>query len=244
MMSSDLEALRPRGPQRELSHPLAYNWWQERLAAEFFGPEQSGTLVFFFIDSAELERLHDPSQATDLCQAVSSRLLWNGDLFGSVTSDVARWRRGTQADPPPCLPLLAATVLAAVNMYAPMGPGAPAYYPRLAEILKPPGPAAPWHRDKLERRYNDVKDLWICLDHWLADCGDGRGVSTIRQGPLTKIGYALSQAIIRATDHPILEEFFRTPGVGSLAPIDGSRLLRELDGLAVAAAAPGAGVGG
>ena len=228
MVSSDLAELRPRGQQRELSRPLAYSWWQERLAAEFFGPERCGAPVLFFIDSAELERLQDPSQATDLCQAVSSRLLWSGDLFGPVTGDVARWRRGAQADPPPCLPLLATTVLAAVNMYAPMGPGAPAYYPRLAELLKPPGPSAQWHRDKLERRYNDVKALWICLDHWLADRRGGRGVSTIRQGSLTKIGYALSQAIIRNQDHLILEEFFRTPGVGSLAPIDGARLLREL----------------
>src|SRR5690606_17891238 len=55
-----------------------------------------------------------------------------------------------------------------------------------------------------------------------------RGLSTIRQGKLAKIGFAQSQAVVRASDHVALTRFFRAIGVNEGYVETPDRILRDL----------------
>ncbi|MFQ6197701.1 hypothetical protein [Streptomyces sp. NPDC000405] len=211
------------------SYWAAFEWWQSRLASEFFGEDRKGTPVLFFIDKAELLALQGQTAAEELGTAVSAVLAWHGNPYRPVADRCRIWRRGKRQDPPPCLPLLAAAVLAAANMRrTTAGPGASAYYARLAEVLQPPWGGGQ-HQKPLQSHYDTVVELWTCLDEWLQEQAGARGISTIRKNPTyTKIGYAQSQALIRASDHAALNRFFEAARLTPGQPTEGARLLRDL----------------
>lgn len=208
--------------------PIAsYEWWQAHLARKYFGPEQANRPVLFFVDSYEVEsgELEEVRPAS-LAEAVSALLNWRGNPYEPVARRTESWKRGSREEPPPCLPLLAATVFAAVQMRARRGAGAPAYYDRLAEILKPAVPVD--HYDKLLADHRGtVKLLWHDLDDWLAAQGGRRGVATLRRVTKTSfISYAKSQAIMRMSDLPALGDFLRS--IPDADRVPGSQLLEHL----------------
>ncbi|MFJ8627851.1 hypothetical protein ACIRD3_34135 [Kitasatospora sp. NPDC093550] len=207
----------------------AYEWWQTRLAEAFFGGHRKDTPVLFFINDNELRELQGSAEVQGLSTAVSSVLGWHGDPYQPVSDRCRVWKRGKREDPPPCLPLLATAVLAAARMQrTEAGPGAPAYYARLAEVLCPSW-GGERHRKPLESNYEAVVGQWLCLDEWLREQGGARGLSTIRRNPaLRKIGYAQSQALVRASDHAALRRFFRSENLSPGQEVHGRRLLEKL----------------
>ncbi|MFF0033332.1 hypothetical protein ACFYS7_35130 [Streptomyces avermitilis] len=209
----------------------AFEWWQTRLASAFFGKNRGGSPVLFFIDQKELRTLQGQNGAAELGLTVSSVLAWHDNPYRPVTERCRAWRRGKREDPPPCLPLLAAAVLAAANMAkTAAGPGATAYYARLAEVLQPRwSRGTGHHRKPLQDYYSAVVEQWEWLDAWLREHGGKHGISTIRKHPTyTRIGYAQSQALVRASDHAALHRFFQAAGLPPGEPADGARLLRDL----------------
>ncbi|MBM4822108.1 MULTISPECIES: hypothetical protein [Streptomyces] len=199
------------------------------MAREFFSEDRAGTPVLFFLDEPELVALRGGEDVEQLGPAVSSVLSWHDNPYAPVSERYRAWKWGKREDPPPCLPLLGSAVLAAANMRRTVqGPGAPAYYARLAEVLHPPW-GGEQHGQRLERHYEAVADLWVELDGWLREKGGTRGLSTIKRNPArSKIGYAQSQALVRASDHAALTRFFQTTGVTPNQAVDGARLLGDL----------------
>ncbi|KAA9375498.1 hypothetical protein F5972_27495 [Microbispora cellulosiformans] len=208
----------------------SYNWWQARLATEFFGPERAGRPLLFFIDDEKAADLHRDAPpnggVSDLCTAVADEVIdWLGDAYRQAFSAVLAWKRSSREDPPPCLPLLAVSVLAATRMRGSGGRGAHSYYARLAELLSPPS----WfNRDRCEKHlqddYSTVVDLWMYLDEWLKEQGGTRGHSTLHVSKgRERIGYAQSQALICAADQDRLLPFLR-----ERRGRDATVLLREL----------------
>ncbi|MET9606628.1 hypothetical protein ABZZ17_16360 [Streptomyces sp. NPDC006512] len=223
-----------RSDDQPSSYWAAFEWWQARLAGEFFGEHRRDTPVLFFIDKAELLTLRGEDEVEELGTAVSSALAWHGNPYTPVVDRCQSWRRGKREEPPPCLPLLAAAVLAAANMQRTEGvAGAPAYYARLAEVLQPPWGGGQ-HRKPLENHYAAVVDQWGYLDEWLREQAGARGLSTIKENPTyRKIGYAQSQALVRAADHAALIRFFMGSGLSPSQPVNGARLLEKLKGWSV-----------
>ena len=95
-----------------------YEDWQQRLSDAFLFPHQGPTV--FFLDEKELNRICPESvdAPADLVTAVRSRLSLSGGriLFRQIMTEFRRWQRGSQVDPPPVLPLMAVSVLAATRM--------------------------------------------------------------------------------------------------------------------------------
>ncbi|GHG50400.1 hypothetical protein [Streptomyces griseocarneus] len=207
----------------------AYEWWQSRLAREFFSKDRKDAPVLFFIDKAELLTLQGQDEVEELGTAVSSVLAWHGNPYRPVADRCHIWGRGKREDPPPCLPLLAAAVLAAASMRrTTAGPGASAYYARLAEVLRPSWGGGQ-HQKPLQVHYGAIVEQWECLDEWLREQGGARGISTVRKDPTyTKIGYAQSQALVRASDHTALNRFFQAARLSPGQRADGAQLLRDL----------------
>ncbi|MET8297588.1 hypothetical protein ABZW02_26545 [Streptomyces sp. NPDC005180] len=216
-------------PRRPNSYWSAFEWWQDRLARAFFGEDRKDTPVLFFIDQAELKTLQGGHPVEELGTAVSSVLAWHNNPYTPVVDRCLSWRRGRQEGPPPCLPLLAAAVLAAANMVrSERGPGAPAYYTRLAEVLRPSW-GGDQHDGRLKSHYEAVVVLWGYLDEWLRGQKGAHGLSTIRENPTyRKIGYAQSQALVRVSDHAALIRFFQACSLSPGQPVSGALLLREL----------------
>jgi hypothetical protein len=195
----------------------SYRSWQDALETRYL-PESPGAWVIFFVDDEELRylapRADDP--ASDLAAAAGEMLTWSrGDVFLPVRRQAAQWRLGPQADPPPVLPLLAASVLAASRMHADAQVAANNFYLRLAQVLRPglPPPVQEQARRQLIDRADDLAAFWRDLDRWLRDNG-GRGRSTIRaHSKLTRIGYPLSQAVVRWSDRAVLTHFFAALGL-------------------------------
>ncbi|OKJ52582.1 hypothetical protein [Streptomyces sp. CB02261] len=207
-----------------------YQWWQHRLEQEFFSESRAGTPVLFFLGEPEMLALRGSAPVEPLDSAVSAVLAWHGDPYEPVAERCAAWKRTQRTDPPPCLPLLGSAVLAAANMRRTTpGPGAPAYYARLAEVLRPPW-GGQLHEQRLKHYYRTVADLWNELHTWLGEMDGARGLSTIRPNPArSKIGYAQSQALVRASDHAALTRFFKISAeVTPDRKVDGARLLQDL----------------
>jgi hypothetical protein len=193
-----------------------YEEWQSLLSDAFLLPHDGPTVLF--LDDSEISRLLPGAEdaSRHLGEAVRSRVrLSEGrSMFSSLTAAYRQWQRGSQSEPPPVLPVVAITVLAATRMRSDSEARSTNYYLRLAQALLPDAT-----RGETETLRNDLREggafldaveMWRGLHSWL-EAQDGTvGVSTIRDHPhLQRIGYPLSQALVRQSDRLALTRFFQ-----------------------------------
>lgn len=211
-----------------------YSWWQNALASEFF-KAQDGPLVVFIDD--DVLRMIAPGMddpASDLAQAVRDA---SSPTPGGYFSRVARarrvWTLHDRDAPPPVLPVLAISVLAATRMRSDGQVLSTNYYRRLAESIEPGANDMRVAQLKAEvggTAFLDVVDMWCALDEWIG-AQDGRvGVSTIRTHErLTRIGYPQSQALLTRSDRAELTRFFDALSIGEVGLPDENSMLRALE---------------
>ena len=214
---------------------VGYDKWQSLIAEAFLSPHDGPTI--FFLDEGELTLIapdiEDPPG--DLAEAVRGHLRLNDRrrLFDPVMSAFRQWKRGPQKDPPPTLPLLAITVLAATRMRSDTQARSTNYYLRLAQVLLPSADTKTIEalRDNLRGEvFLDVVEMWQGLHKWI-EAGNGLvGLSTIRDHPkFQRIGYPLSQALIRQTDRMALTRLFRALDTDPGTTPDAEAILGALD---------------
>ena len=126
----------------------------------------------------------------------------------------AVWREGAQDQPPPTLPVLALSVLAASEMRSDASGARHNYYIRLSQRT----PARRLRRrDRIAAAFTsanvapspDVAGMWQRIHRWMGEQDGAFGTSTIPENPeWSRIGYPLSQALIRRSDRAALTRFF------------------------------------
>lgn len=206
---------------------LSYIEWQELLAGAFLGPHH-GPIVFFVDDSEIISLRPDtPNPAAELASAVRNKMLLAAgkNMFKAIRQDFQRWKATSQAEPPPVLPIVAISVLAASRMRSDSKARSTNYYLRLAQTLLPGGSEASVEALRQELRegdaFLDVVDMWRGLHDWIESRSGALGTSTIRDHPrLPRIGYPLSQALVRQGDRMMLTRFFRALDFAPGAPPD------------------------
>ena len=211
-----------------------YLWWQSLLTDTFFMP-QDGPVVLF-VDDDELRRIApeivDP--AGDLARAVrDAGSSMAGAYFSPVTRCMSLWKLGDRGTPPPVLPVLAMTVLAATRMRSDGQALSTNYYRRLAESIEPGATASRVVQLKAEidgSAFLDVVDMWRTLDDWVGAQNGRVGVSTIRTDErLTRIGYPQSQALLMRSDRAELTRFFAALNLRESGLPGDESMLRALD---------------
>lgn len=208
----------------------AYDQWQAVLEREFLGPRMSGHAVVFYVDELmQSQLMHENNLPLDLADAVSAELHWDRptSMFGWLEMRCRHWKAGSRVDAPPVLPLLAVSVLAASKMATEGDISSSNYYKRLAEVFRVDTLA----RDNLRSYSKPVADMWETLDEWMTSRGGKRGHSTISgDSHLTRIGYPMSQALLREQDRRVLTAFFAAVGIKPGAPQEfpGEEIIRRL----------------
>jgi hypothetical protein len=213
-----------------------YEEWQSVLSAAFLSPHDGPTVLF--LDDSEAARLRPDTDdaACDLAEAVRNRLRLGQrrSMFREITTVYRRWQRGLHADPPPVLPVIAITVLAATRMRSDADALSTNYYLRLAQVLMPDADSSAIDSLRTDLAggdaFLDVVEMWRGLDSWI-QMQDGQfGSSTIRDHPhLRRIGYPLSQALVRQSDRTALTRFFHALDFAPGSAPGAAVLLRALD---------------
>lgn len=214
-----------------------YADWQQRLEGHFF-TGVAGKPVLLFVDDDELQRIApDPQQppAKHLACAVHSLVAVGQGraMFRRVNAEVEQWRKGSQDRPPPVLPVVALSVLAATRMRTDTEARSSNYYLRLAQALLPDAGSDAIDRIRRLLReggaFTDVAQMWHGLDEWLRRQEGRWGVSTIRDHPgRTRIGNPLSQALLRRSDRAALTRFFAALELDELSVPAPPALLKHL----------------
>lgn len=185
--------------------------WQRVLALEFFD-SSIDVPVALFVDDDEVSRLfreHFNEGDQTLIQAVRNEVSPQqpAQVFYAIQRQVALWAAGDRLDPPPCLPVLAVSVLAASHMR-----NAVKYYPYLAVLLAGDEPEEV--RTSLEyalRRhvFLDIVEMWETLHSWIEKLAGQAGISTIHTDDhFNRIGFPKSQALLQRRDREVLTQFF------------------------------------
>lgn len=211
--------------------PPEYARWQARLERAFL-EGHAGQPVVMFVDHDELQHLADEHEDGPRSLAAAVRSLVNvergGAMFARARLVERLWSQGLRTSPPPTLPILALSVLAASEMRADAQGARHNYYVRLARVLLPDGADDEIEdlRLILRRRASlDLTALWQRFDAWLTEQAGAFGTSTVREDPdLPRIGYPLSQTLVRRSDRAVLTGFFdrmnltseRVPGPDAL----------------------------
>lgn len=213
-----------------------YEEWQRLLSEEFLLPHDGPTVIF--LDDSEITRLlPDAEDASHhLATAVRScvRLNEGRGMFSPVITEYRKWLRGSQLEPPPVLPIIAITVLAATRMRADSEARSTNYYLRLAQALIPDAgkELTETLRDNLREggAFLDAVEMWRGLHSWIEAQEGTVGISTIRDQPhLQRIGYPLSQALVRQSDRMALTRFFQALDLSPGCPPDVEAILSALD---------------
>lgn len=221
--------------QSERALPPRYAQWQEILARAFLGAHPGVPLVFF-VDDDELRRLAPGSTnpAGDLAAAVAELVYpqRGAAMFAALGRATARWDSSAEDQPPATLPVLALSVLAATRMHTDEQARSSNYYLRLAQALLPGAPAADVDATRLALRggaFIAVAKMWQDFDRWLGERGGSAGISTIRDHPEhTRIGFPLSQALVRRSDRAALTRFFEALEISQLGVPSSDALLEYL----------------
>lgn len=202
------------GGERAGGLPKDYVAWQQALAGYFWAGETSAVLMF--VDDGVLAAVRPDTghPAADLAGAVAQVMSLDGPVEGMFRQLVlaqGRWVGSASDGPPPTLPVLALSVLAAARMDHDADASSANYYLRLAQVILPRGSPAALQdlRVRLGEQgaFLQLVRMWEHLQVWAR--GSGNGTSTIRtDGRLTRIGYPMSQALLRGSDRAVLTEFF------------------------------------
>ena len=131
--------------------------------------------------------------------------------FKPIITELGLWEKneGLGDEPPPTILLLSILSLAAEHMAGGDGVSNRAYYKRLVEprLLNLEA-----DNKRIQTVYRkDADRMWESLEIWLSDRAQGyRGVPTASPiGSFPKIGWALSQALIREADLPQIDQFYK-----------------------------------
>jgi hypothetical protein len=181
---------------------LTYDQWQEGFEEEFFAGRYVGRPFWFYVDDDVVNAVAAASgEASGLREL--ERLGHSyagggaGGIFsGNVQQRCRAWSSGPRTSPPPVLPVLALTVLAATQMQSADGVSQANYYRRLRALLDlPAGAGEP-------RGFSDnVVPFWRLLRDW-AQQNEGRiGRLLIPADPRPAyVGFPISQAVWRQAD--------------------------------------------
>lgn len=144
-----------------------------------------------------------------------------------VRRRIESWSTNPQDDPPPCLPLLALTVVAGSRMRNDGEFSSKAYYPRLADLMSPE--PNDLRVGGLIKHFEDVAAMWQLLDSWTCEHQDALGPSTINTHRVFKwIGYPLSQTVLKISDRERLADFFEHIHLDARSAPSAGELLRLL----------------
>lgn len=211
----------------------AYEAWHEVLSAEFFGEAHAlRSTVLYVDDEVERELATLNGIKTGLAQAVAEELNWaiaERPLFSRIQSARRAWTADGGKGLPPSLPVLALSVLAATRMASSDGMLKSNFYGRWVQLFGEQ--VGSYRANKLEYEFSDVAEMWEELHTWLEQADGLYGTSTVSTGdPYWKIGYPISQALVRRADRQILTRFFAATRLRPSNPnqVSGRELLRRL----------------
>ncbi|TQJ40061.1 hypothetical protein FBY33_2111 [Arthrobacter sp. SLBN-112] len=190
---------------------MDYDRWQAKLSEEFFPMDQPDEPVIMFLDDDEMARICPdlPDPVASLRSAVLAELRQTDTsaIFEPLDRRMAAWRKGPQDQPPPCLPLLAVTVIAGSRMRNDGAFSSAAYYPRLVSLMT--SGTNRLTATGIQKHFDLVADMWQTLDDWIERNDHLLGPSTIRtHQTFNRIGYPLSQTVLKASDRERLSGFF------------------------------------
>ncbi|MFH9607113.1 hypothetical protein [Streptomyces sp. NPDC017448] len=185
----------------------AYAEWQHALEQAFFSEEWDSQPVVLFVDEREARSLQQKyGVSVPLVEAVKQVVQPSSPRpFQAVEDYESSRRNGERA--PSVLPLLACSVIAATRMANDGTHRANNYHDRFSELLADrPGVLTSQH-------YLPVAEMWKRLAAWQMRWRGFHGVCTIPSMEAlphhqARIGYALSQAVLRDSDRQQLLRFF------------------------------------
>ncbi|MGW2795968.1 hypothetical protein [Streptomyces sp. NPDC001269] len=185
----------------------AYADWQRVLEGEFFGPEADGHPVVLYVDDPEAEELRKQAGLeVSLRSAVRSVILRHEGRPYAAIEEYAT-KRAPGGTVPAVLPLLACSVIAATRMANDGYRRANNYHDHFSELLAE-------HADVLNSsHYKAVAAMWQQLARWQHESDTFKGLCTIPSPAdiphhQARIGFALSQAVVRGTDRQLLPQYF------------------------------------
>ncbi|MFE2234142.1 hypothetical protein ACFXA4_16455 [Streptomyces sp. NPDC059442] len=207
----------------------AYAEWQEALEQAFFSEEWDGHPVILFIDERKAESLQQKYRVSvPLVEAVRQVVQLGAPRPFRAVEDYESSRRSDDSAPS-VLPLLACSVVAATQMANDGVHRANNYHDRFSELLA--GRAGVL----TSQLYLPVAEMWQRLAAWQVRWGGYRGVCTIPSMEnlphhQARIGYALSQAVLRDSDRQHLLRFFNVMRARDEAawPLPGTALARGI----------------
>ncbi|MFJ7946817.1 hypothetical protein ACIQ6K_24650 [Streptomyces sp. NPDC096354] len=185
----------------------AYADWQKVLAGEFFGPETDGHPVVLYVNDREAEVLQGRAGLeVPLRDAVRSVILRHEGRPYLAVEEYAT-NRASGGAVPAVLPLLACSVIAATRMANDGYRRANNYHDHFSELLAD-------QADVLNSsHYKAVAAMWQQLATWQHESDTFKGLCTIPSPAdiphhQARIGFALSQAVVRGTDRQLLPQYF------------------------------------
>ncbi len=190
---------------------MDYDRWQSKLSDEFFPMNQPDEPVIMFLNDEEMTRICpiSPDPVGSLRSAVLAELRQTDKptIFEPIERRLAFWRKGPQDQPPPFLPLLAVTVIAGSRMRNDGKFSSAAYYPRLVDLMT--SGTNRLTAAGIQKHFDVVAEMWQTLDDWIEKNQDRVGPSTIRtHETFNRIGYPLSQTVLKGSDRDRLSDFF------------------------------------
>ncbi|MGW6791273.1 hypothetical protein [Streptomyces chartreusis] len=211
----------------------AYEHWHEVLSAEFFGEAHALRSTVLYVDD-EIERELAALNGIEdgLAQAVAEELNWvapERPLFQRIQSACRAWAADGSTGPPPSLPVLALSVLAATRMASADGMLKTNFYGRWVQLFGEQ--SGSYRANKLVHAFLEVAEMWEQLDAWLEQTGGLYGTSTVSTDAYYwKIGFPISQALVRGADRQVLTRFFAATRLRPNNPnqVSGRELLRRL----------------
>lgn len=199
----------PAGNTSSAGGRLSYEDWQGLLEERFFSGAYVGRRFWLYVDGDILDELaatrgatQGTTQLIELGRNYVGQEGGPGIFTGAVQRGFAAWLAGEQEGPPPVLPVLALSVLAATRMKQSGRISQTNYYRRFRELLGlPPSGGQP-------RRFEEsVVAYWKALKVWADNRRDTIGDLLIPVSPSPAyVGYPISQALWRQADTDRLAE--------------------------------------
>lgn len=139
----------------------------------------------------------------DVANVAAGGFSKTGNPFKNALTMLEGWRESSPDAPPPFTGILYCLAHAAERMEDAEGINSANYYDRLEQVVGMP-------RERLQRHARSVTPLWNGLNEWLECSGYrfGRPTAIPFDGAWRYVGYALSQAVVRASDKKRFVQMF------------------------------------